>query len=84
MSACKTCPLHNECEQDLEQVIYCRHVEMLKKIGLLRAALAATPSSQSTNMAILPTGHSDQIQVHARSVSEPKSGSTPTPPWLRN
>jgi hypothetical protein len=32
----KECPIYQQCEKELEQVIYCRHVEMIKKIGQMR------------------------------------------------
>ena len=56
MSPCERCPIFDRCEKESEQLLYCRHVEMLKKIGQMRgrrqkrASSLATPTSNQTRV----------------------------------
>ena len=45
MCSFKECPIYDKCEHEIEQVLYCRHVEMIKKIAKMRRALKRRPKN---------------------------------------
>ena len=67
MSPCKSCPIESQCEKELEQIVYCRHVEMLKKIGQMRSK---RQQAAALNIHTQPLSL-DHIQVDCRTQSEP-------------
>lgn len=51
----KNCPIYDVCEKDVDQVLYCRHVEMIKKIGQMRHELKKKQALASlTPLPIVP------------------------------
>ena len=67
----KECPIFESCEKEVEQVVYCRHVEMIKKIGLMRLELRR--KNETAGAASTPT--KEPIQVRHEPVSEPTATS---------
>ncbi len=57
----RDCPIYHKCEQEVEQVLYCRHVEMIKKVAQLRLQL------RQNNRAV----QTDRIRVALKPHSEP-------------
>ena len=45
----KDCPIYDTCEQDTEQVIYCRQIEMIKKITQTKNKLKFGHKKIATN-----------------------------------
>ena len=72
MNPCKKCPIYASCDKDPEQLLYCRHVEMLKKIALNKPV---TPVRST------PT---DQIPFGVQSVSELSNATRPNEEASRN
>jgi hypothetical protein len=59
----KHCPIFSKCEHESDQVLYCRHVEMIKKIAKMRAELR-----QGKNMAKNQSPQRDRFQVPKQTI----------------
>lgn len=69
----KQCPIFDRCDKEIDQVVYCRHVEMIKKIGLVRHEIKKKNDAAAVDAVASQVA---QIQVAAKTVSEPSETAT--------